>query len=893
MFSTLDNEDNEVLLTSQDLTFTTDGVAKSVSQLKADSRFSKFIKDDDDSGLNFNWDTSANYIVYEVSDMWMVGEFKVWSGWSGARFNSNDDGAEWSYNWNWGHWDKNATTLSSTPGTVHLGKENGNMKFNKPTYFSKVYFFLDTKDDHMNTSEHNKQHGLLYFVQSLGNASILARSVEDYTHGIFNPQIEKIPENTSVTYITLDVYKSSNDASALARLWSTGADKGSITTAKQFNEYFSPKFAGAGVTDFYNDGRKYKETGYYYYKMTVTFTDANGDTEEVTVKSNPFYIVAADSELVTAQLVKATGYNDLGYDYITYLPGADVAYGVKVNGSNSEVTSVDVIEDVPGNDFYDNFEWTDLVLIYNELPGGLESDITSKSWKLDDVPVSGSNADEALALIRKQTTVSKDYKVTYTFTPANESTPVPVVSEDNTSLLIPTPRLRPTYTISVDNADEDAQTVTVDSYRGATRANQDLAEAAEKNVSYGNARLRHLNITAYIDKPNASTDLVDLAKTVNGDSFNGSISEVKYLENGSTKTVNHAGTMTLDTDVELVFKNQHIMNWLKNDHKDILGADKYSPLAHNLKFSFDRPADIDFYERENNHVTIEFAPDFKAPRLNKAEDPENKVMGKSDIMGLVYIYDNKDFADIYISQLPSLNPGEATLAEGVDMDVLHYKSEDARFEAYYAFGVGQNDGDPDTNGLISTEGVDMEGNAVGTPKLINHKYLVEGEANATKGHEKLEMAICVQRINVKDASIDKFNDFTLGIGQSYFFEVTDEVEWVDKTNNKVQRRVTPTNDDPSATAGATYVSFVPVIDAYTVSIQNAIKDNGQMPTGVENLTIQSGYLVGEGFIDMLGTEGQIFSIDGRHVYSGNGRAELASGVYVVATPGSTAKVLVK
>ena len=51
-------------------------------------------------------------------------------------------------------------------------------------------------------------------------------------------------------------------------------------------------------------------------------------------------------------------------------------------------------------------------------------------------------------------------------------------------------------------------------------------------------------------------------------------------------------------------------------------------------------------------------------------------------------------------------------------------------------------------------------------------------------------------------------------------------------------------------------------------------------------------LAGAGFIHLL-TEGAVYTVDGRCVFSGKGRADVAPGIYVIATPGASYKMVVK
>ena len=65
-------------------------------------------------------------------------------------------------------------------------------------------------------------------------------------------------------------------------------------------------------------------------------------------------------------------------------------------------------------------------------------------------------------------------------------------------------------------------------------------------------------------------------------------------------------------------------------------------------------------------------------------------------------------------------------------------------------------------------------------------------------------------------------------------------------------------------------------------------------TGVDDIIDAAGNVtVGEGFIDLNGNNGMVFSADGCMVYSGAARCEVEKGVYVVTVNGKSTKVIVK
>ncbi|MBP3298614.1 MAG: hypothetical protein J6L73_02910, partial [Muribaculaceae bacterium] len=340
-----------------------------------------------DEFKDVNLNDGDNYYVYKAENFWAVGKFKLWSGWSGGQ--NSGKGAEWDMNWNWGYCDpssadNNDYTGNGRPGfytiepeqTVQLGRKNGDMGCVEPTYFNKVYFFLNMSDPN---SDNGKS--LLFARKAVNDARIEAMSNESKSAGTFNPTVDvNAPKVTSVRLRVAGSNENDPDNQSRVIFDKNGLDwNASDFTSNIGSELKYAKCEGnyypAGKT-FYHDDVNYPNSGWYEYYMDIKF---EGSDETVTVKSTPFYVAKVENTLTVGQLIKINKDNAVppykAYDYITYSMGQNFAYGVEVaEGTNSEgaplVSSVTRLE-APSNDSYGNAEkatWTKYVLLYARRP---------------------------------------------------------------------------------------------------------------------------------------------------------------------------------------------------------------------------------------------------------------------------------------------------------------------------------------------------------------------------------------------------------------------------------------------------------------------------------------------------------------------------------------------
>lgn len=864
-FVASDDDDNEVLLSSKDLTFTTDGTSKSGSAWKDDPLFK--------NNSNFEPVTGCNYVMYKVSDMWMVGKFKVWTGWNGDRFDAGDAGAEWSNNWNWGHHSENATgtktSLAKSPGTVKLSTKNGDMSFDKPTYFKNVYFFLDTNDP--NTDQ--AKHCFLYFETAY--ASILADSNDDYSMGIFQPSLIDVPEGYHVSNVKLDLYKDSNDE-LVGNLWNKPVSGTSVTTDASFKSLFDGKFAP--TDDFWVDGHEYEESGQYYYRMTVTFTNASGATITAPAKSNPFLILNAAVNLTTGQLVKddKNAYPD--YDYVTY--STSKAYGVKMNGNNVE--KVEELSKLPTREFYENNTWTNQVILYAPQP----NESNNANWTVNENTMGNGSGD--LMVIVDQNDINKAYNVAYNFKIDGVEDDLSVSTQRSRVLRIPTPRLQSGYRVDIQDVAETSS-VEVGTYRGATRAVDEYNSNSETTYdhSYDNARLRSMTVNATIEKPNANEGLVNVF--ANKGTYSARITDNFEQQEMSSNTKKNAvqskdANIGLSNDYTVAFTNQNVMSWIRNTQSTVTGQDAYEGLKHTLSFDFTANGDAEpyMYVRNNPIVEIKLDSSFGKPNLN---GNANTTLNSGDVKGYIYYgwedgpngkEDSRLMAYLYLTAFPKIQTATSTIGN-VTLSI-----DQTNNMPYYAFGVGVDDKNAETNRLVGTEGLWSEDAA-----LIDHEFLTT-QGSTSNIPALAATSVLVQKQPANYMGEKCLEKMVVGIGHSYFFQVKEDITFSPVTSSaKAPRKVV------ASVSGAEKIAFVPELDQYDIPVAT-INNTNDMPTGVENVEMGSlGIQVGKGFINMNGNDGSIYSIDGKHIYTGNGYVEVEAGVYVITSSGNSAKVLVK
>lgn len=313
-------------LTSKDLTFVKVEKKKG-SEWKSDPMFAKYTKATYNGKQVYDkklaLEDNTEYTLYRVSDMWINGRVKIWTGWGGVT--GTNSHANWSWHSNWGHYNKSTdSTEIPAESTIALSTQNGDMQFNKPTFFKYVDFFYCNEDpgqtEHTNSGAQDGR-SVLFTELATGGAQIAAISTNEYSVGNYQASLEHISNvlDSNVLSVVIDCYTTISDGKTQKEemVANTVNWTGSINV-KDFHTLFASKdgniyLPGDGSTDnktysrakWVKDPKKF-ESGDYFYRMTVVLKDNNNNEETIVVDSNPFTIFSAEENLTlnVYQLVK-------------------------------------------------------------------------------------------------------------------------------------------------------------------------------------------------------------------------------------------------------------------------------------------------------------------------------------------------------------------------------------------------------------------------------------------------------------------------------------------------------------------------------------------------------------------------------------------------------------
>lgn len=856
------------------------------------------------------------YYVYRATDFWGLGKFKIWSGWSGGA--NSDKGAEWDNNWNWGYYDSDSSDHKNnnygTTGyypikagqTVKLGNVNGDMGFTEPTYINQVYFFLN-----LTSPNSNDGSSVLYTRQAAGNARIEALANKDNSAGAFNATVdayangettpkvngvrirvvranETDPDNNSVSIIREGNYAASGELLKweAADFTQKLGQLGTVTQATG-NHYPS------GAT-YYLDGVNYPNSGWYEYVMDVKFEGL----DVVTVRSNPFYVAKVENTLTLGQLVRVNKQNAVApyneYDYITYSMGANFTYGVKVaEGKNSEdapvVAKVDRLQS-PSNASYadpDKATWTKYVLFYARRPWAGDAPDHSldgsvaKSWTVtystgaEDKTVTATTEDAPLQFIVPGADISlHNYKAALTYTPAGENAQdVTVDMTNNLVLRIPTPRMKQNFfETHIGYQDEQYQDVTV-----AAADHVGLVEAGDftSEQTYSEARVRHLAFRAQLEMPNADADLLALipADDADGHYFR----QTRFSGDEKLRELLADQNVRIDlrnpNPTYITLKEQDLRNWLvKNED-----ATGFEPIKRNLRFDFDRnDCPITFFERFSEHgVTFSLDPKFYAPTFDSTKAKLYRFKYKAGKGAVAGSDDDNWWKErIVLVTTPGIVPStETSLAPGHTANVEPEHS-------FYAFKMGGK--------IVGYDG--MDGNT-DTNALIHYNDLTTNE-NRTFFIQDSEPFHWYAEMDSHD--IIKLDKLMIQVAHGYIFHTERHAAFSSEEGLEPALSFGKAKSLANAPARAPYIGkskymafvgpFNEGVDAARAEIQTSVEAIGDYdaPAGV----------AGDGFIDMI-SRGAVYTIDGRCLFRGTGRVDLEPGIYVIATPKASYKVIVK
>lgn len=958
-FETKDDKGNTLYINSKDLTFIATGESHNAAYWQENGGF---------PDVDFT-DDNAEYMLYEVSDMWITGDFKLWTGWNSSRTSNDGSGAEW--NWNWGHheqqwwpatWNLQETDqynkealngaepeLASGTGTVHLGVQRGDMKFIKPTYFSKVYFFLDLT--HPNNEEY--RHSLLYFER--GDLSISAMS-QGNLYGMFSPGLHEIDadQGESITKITLKVYKD-NEAKELVETFidSKAVEPGTITDDASLKSYFARLYGEGSVEDYLLDGKEDYESGWYYYTLEATVSSSSDAIADRTLyaKSNSFRIIRDEIShtLTAAQLIKLENLDAdspfAGYDYITYSSTFD---GRLVNTETvDDKITVAKIDNVPSTvdrtlirDVYENTGiWTNKILLRTHVPAALaangEYEVQEGSLSYKVVSVAGSKTDIEMDNVENGAYYATVIDRTSSFgaTTYQSALDANVRIADETgdryesiakleNISVPNGRtsLTPSFMIpSFGKAglsfDEEKSQQTGSTVMDFTASHEDLQYSLgddddERQQAKVNTNRHMLQADIEVLMPNVEAE-------IRQDVFDN-------LTIGISKdNVDYAVTPVASAPpFGLSYKYQNPYDWMKEENDDKHDAARWVgiPNTWTLQAAYKDNAGIHGVERSNAaySATIEANPRFSVPELSNSSftyDPARLMQGYFDL----YLSNVDVNLNLDPEQTDNLDPDEenwtsfAQNAKSVFLVKLTSTIDGVEYVSKVMDYENGSISSPDEPILSMNAGeIQGEGSAAGFPAInaamkdleIEVAYAYYFSAGGEAGYDGTDDP----EIFDAAASSSGWKGFATA-DNSFPYMRSDHGNTGDA--NKIRRRVAEsdatdvypeTSENYDTTKGLMkgdnaylLAPVYAVLKAhYNADESDDVLDQIGLPTGIEGLASDNAtVLIGKGFIDLNGNTGIVYAADGNMVYNGNSRINLMPGIYVITFGNYSIKTLVK
>ncbi len=384
------NIGGERLYSSEQMTFKVDNNFTA----KTGAEWKEQLTGDEYTGLVL--DDNTNYVRYVVPDIWFVGQAKIWTGWGGqTTYSYGNPIAQWSNHANWGYMNNKEVgtpiDAETTYGVSTNDNANGNFRFDNPTYFKTIEFYLN---------ENDRNQSKIYTTLAFGNAQIEAQSHKQgdtYDRGMYKPSVT-IPEGNEVLSYIIRCYDATTNQLVTLNDGIVAQGKGDPTKGE-----FQLDIEGLAE-------------GKYYYEMEVVFNNS-GVERTATVKSNPFTIYfpgVYTTETQSYQLLKLASEMN-GYNYLTVAQDTEkgAIYAANLD-AYSKVTAVAAITSeqraaaVAQYENRDNL-YTDRVLVIAPVPAQFKLDAEKSSAEMTIVNYSlDENANE---VVNPQTDGSMAYVI--------------------------------------------------------------------------------------------------------------------------------------------------------------------------------------------------------------------------------------------------------------------------------------------------------------------------------------------------------------------------------------------------------------------------------------------------------------------------------------------------
>lgn len=319
---------------------------------------------------NLNLDDDTQYYRYSCPNMWMLGTFKIWTGWGGNH--ECDWGAQWNNHEYFGSWDKTVQDLNPyvTYGTTN-NKDYANLNIATRSYFSTVEVYLPVS----RTNVYNGNKVGIYLTKGIVPAQIDAQ-LRNNKEGWYIPSVESIPEGYHISgYRVVRADATVNMGGTDDSRWQPVNPQGepvsvdlatvkegsdlNITSADAFKAQFGTLTDGMAFDAELSEGK------YFYYLVLNVDNSLNDDPKRIVVTSPPLYVyeTAVTTEAYGRQLIKVADNK-----YVTYSPVDGANNYTVTTDADGNIASVDLTDAATVQNACENGTWTGRMLVATEIP---------------------------------------------------------------------------------------------------------------------------------------------------------------------------------------------------------------------------------------------------------------------------------------------------------------------------------------------------------------------------------------------------------------------------------------------------------------------------------------------------------------------------------------------
>ena len=900
---------------------------------------------------------STEYTRYIVKNVWMQGEFKLWTGWAGLP-------ATWGANWDthlyWGPSRDGITDWIATRGTTNGveqvdfntvyatsndnwdteatdGHANANLNFGtkrenntyRRAYYKTMELFVPKAS---NGDVYDFLGSKLYLTQAPGGAQIdaIARNNKNVYYA---PSLTYVPEgyyvsSYKVTRYAYDAKIESDHYGTSLNPCNTSRQSVSKNNALVVGESTS---MGKEVTSpelfakrFKNDLESYTEdnthgdykAGRYIFRLEVTFTNLDNASETMTADEwSPYVELVStnyDLGLEAFQLIELPKTNNPfeGYTHITFDENKNCKL-VEYDGVTlSKYDDLEDVEESVINEIYENTGiWTNKVLLISQIPDTYYS--TGVARRIDGFFFANEDKNTPETQFKK---IGNDY----------------LRVEDQKAVLS-----EKTYNVQFDASYLMANSDSYQTIQEVTGKNELVRASADYKP--------HFMLPAF-GNTELSFDDVERVAT-----YTGSHEDLSY-DDASNYLKQQAGVETnrhmLRAKIDFKMPNVSTADGLRDEvYKALKLQISKDGSVYNLVAD---PASQSFgleYKYQNPHDWMtNKSGSWEGKTLNwnitNRQYDASKVVGVEPIL-----YNAKSVSLTPAPQFtkPSINKGKNTFSWELTDD---YKVV-LRLNELKVNNPSSLDKLNDDNNFVQNENtvfmvkVTSDSKNYDGPAAVSVSKIMETNGNVISDDTPI-ITFAPTDINYdgkggSQQTADMLKDLKVEVGYAYFFSAGGEAgsnssdesqnaqisssgyygftsvdgfptiredhdDFATAVQNLARRRAAAPDGSYEYDTDKPTETLLPGDNAFILVPEYAIVKDEQtdltevgMPTGIEGIDSDSfgSVKVGRGFIEVEGDNVEIYSASGMHIGRGAGRYDVAAGIYMVNLNGQIRKVLVK